>query len=103
MPAWARAAVVAIIATLIAVALLVLVSDPSSEAPSEDAKFDAHIIQLDREAIDQAYRDQIMHLFQVWMKDEHDQPRRAIVGARQARRAYIGAMTEIDKRAEVNR
>lgn len=43
------------------------------------------------EAIDDALKDQIMHLFETWMKDARDQPRRATIGARQAIRAYIGS------------
>jgi hypothetical protein len=53
---------------------------------------------LDREAIETAYKTQIEHLFAVWMKDETGQPARAVSGARSARRAFIGAMTEIEKR-----
>src|SRR5262245_20573648 len=62
------------------------------------SKYDKRVSELDREAIEEAYKNQIIHLFEIWMKDERGQPQRAVTGARQARRAYVGAMTEIDKR-----
>jgi hypothetical protein len=65
------------------------------------SKYEEHLLKLDREAADQAYRDQIMHLFQTWMKDERDQPVRALAGARQARLAYervVDAIEERDRR-----
>jgi len=71
-----------------------------SEAPP--SKYDAHILQLDREAIEAAYREQVVHLFAVWMKDGAGQPGRAATGTRQARAAYIAAMTEIEKRERTN-
>jgi hypothetical protein len=43
------------------------------------------------EAIDKAFREQVEHLFEIWMKDEHDQPRRAMVGMQIAISAYIRA------------
>jgi hypothetical protein len=62
------------------------------------SKYDIRLLELDREAIEEAYKNQIMHLFETWMKDERGQPQRAVTGARQAQRAYIGAMIEIEKR-----
>lgn len=43
------------------------------------------------EAVDAAFKEQIMHLFEVWMKDDKDQPNRATTGARNATRAYFNA------------
>ena len=67
--------------------------------PLPSSKYDERLKQLDIEAIENAYKSQIEHLFQIWMKDDTGQPARAVNGARQARKAFIGAMTEIDKRA----
>jgi len=66
--------------------------------PAPITKYEAELIAIDREAVKIAYRDQIQHLFQVWMKDEHGQPQRAQVGARQARRAYIDVMNVLEER-----
>jgi hypothetical protein len=77
----------------------------SSELPpvgtfvGRSSPWDTRIVALDKEALDNAYRDQIERLFSVWMKDDANQPERAITGARQARRAYILVRTEIEKRA----
>jgi len=67
--------------------------------PAPDvSKFAERLDELDIEAIDEAYKTQISHLFAVWMKDATGQPARAIVGAQAARKAYRGARTEIEKR-----
>ena len=60
--------------------------------------YDDRIAAIEKQAADEALRNQLVHVFAVWMKDDHDQPRRAINGARQARKAYIAVMTEIEKR-----
>jgi hypothetical protein len=64
-------------------------------APSQ---FDARIAELEHEAIDNAFRDKVEHLFAVWLQDSTGQPQRATAGITAARKAYIGAMTEIQKR-----
>jgi hypothetical protein len=62
------------------------------------SKFDKRIAELDREAIDEAYKEKIQALFTTWLSDPSEQPSRAVKGAQNARRAYIGAMIEIEKR-----
>ena len=74
--------------------------DEAVGAPLPPSKFDKELIAVDKEAIKEAYRNQVVHLFSVWMKDEHDQPRRALVGINQARRAYIESMTALEKREQ---
>jgi hypothetical protein len=74
--------------------------DEAQGAPVPPSKFDKDLITLDKEAIKQAYHDQVVRLFAVWMKDETDQPRRALVGINQARRAYIESMTALEKREQ---
>jgi hypothetical protein len=76
---------------------LVTLDEP--ENPS--SKFDERILLLDRLAIEEAYKNQVLHLFEVWLKDETGQPRRAINGVRKARRAFVGAMEAIEKREKV--
>jgi hypothetical protein len=73
-------------------------AQPPSSSALPASKWDDQMIQLDKQALDQAYVDQLQHLFMIWMKDESGQPNRAITGARQARRAYIEVMNEIEKR-----
>jgi hypothetical protein len=60
--------------------------------------YDDRILQLDLEAIDEAYRKQVELLFSVWIKDDKGQPERATTGIQQARRAYILSRQAIEKR-----
>jgi hypothetical protein len=66
--------------------------------PLTHSKYDERLTTLDREAVDEAYRTQIVHLFLVWMKDDRAQPQRAMVGLRNARKAYVDAMMGIEAR-----
>jgi hypothetical protein len=93
---------VIVLAILFALALFGYLTsgwDTDAEAqPLPSSKYNARLLELDHEAVEQAYKNQIMHLFETWMKDERGQPQRAVNGARQAQRAYVGAMIEIEKR-----
>jgi hypothetical protein len=64
------------------------------------SKWDARMLALDREALDEAYKDRLVHVFAVWMRDDTGQPGRAINGARQARHAYIEVMRAIEMREQ---
>jgi len=59
---------------------------------------DKRLIELERDAIDVAYRDHVMLLFKNWLIDSHDQPQRAINGLKHARDCYREAMTAIEQR-----
>ena len=90
---------------LLILAMLAYIALAAPSAPvlplPPPSKYDARLVQLDRDAIEKAYSEHLVNLFLVWMKDpETDQPRRAVVGARRAQKAYIGAMTEIEKREQ---
>jgi len=64
--------------------------------PRTPTKWDARILELDLEALDRAYVENSVNLFKVWMKDEHDQPRRMMVGLTQSRRAYNEARDRLE-------
>jgi hypothetical protein len=66
--------------------------------PLSLSKYEKRLLEIDRAAIDQAYHEQILHLFQTWMKDESGQPHRAGTGAKQARSAYERSMDAIEER-----
>lgn len=69
--------------------------------PLPPSDYDARLVALDKEAIDQAYREQVQHVFGVWMKDpDSNQPNRALTGVRNAQRAYIASMDAIKRREE---
>lgn len=59
-----------------------------------------HLMELERQALDQAYIQQVIHLFGQWMKDPTEQPERATRGVRQAREAYSGALLSIEEREQ---
>ena len=84
--------------TMMSIVALALSTSAVTVYDPPPSKWDRRITELDRQAVEAAYAEQIRQLFSVWMKDARDQPDRAINGARQARRAYIAAMTEIEKR-----
>ena len=67
------------------------------------SKWDDHIDDLERQALDEAFKKHIMQLYSVWVTDSY-QPRippKALVGARNARDAYIRSMESIEKRKEL--
>jgi hypothetical protein len=61
-------------------------------------KFEPRLLELEREAIDEAFRQKITSLWIVWMSDDRGQPGRAVNGAIQARKAYIASMERIEQR-----
>jgi hypothetical protein len=77
-------------------ALWLAQGEPRNEPPP--SPYDQRLLELDRLALDDAYRTHITKLFGVWMGDEHGQPQRAIAGANRARRAYVAVMKEIESR-----
>ena len=64
------------------------------------SKYEEHLLKLDREAVDLAYKQHIGLVFGVWMKDPNDPdaPRRAGIGARNARAGYEKSMDKIEQR-----
>ena len=68
---------------------MALVMPVGAQTPLPDQRRDdEYIRQLLLQAVDDAFRDQINHLFAVWMRSPEDQPRRALVGTHQAINAY---------------
>jgi hypothetical protein len=67
------------------------------------SKYEEHLLTLDREALDKAYKDHIGLVFGVWMKgpSDVDAPRRAGNGARNAREGYEKSMQAIERRERI--
>jgi len=63
--------------------------------------WDARMLELDREALDEAYKDVITHLFEVFVRGDADQPGRTIIGAAKARRSYAQVMEAIERREKL--
>jgi len=91
-----------VLVVLLLLALIGWLSGGWDEAKSEAlpprvaTKWDARILELDVEALDRAYVENSVRLFAVWMKDDHDQPRRMLVGLTQSRKAYNAARDRIE-------
>src|SRR5262245_2770452 len=100
------------LAILICTGLLVLSSTVHTESQrrarlqlaSDDeigaTRYDRRIVQLERDAIEQYFSEQMGHLYQSWISDDTGQPERAAKGAAQARRAYIRSINAIDQRTQ---
>jgi hypothetical protein len=68
--------------------------------PLQRSQYDERLLVLDREAIEAAYREQVQHLFAIWMKDDTGQPVRVITGVRKAAKAYIESMDGAARREQ---
>jgi len=65
------------------------------------SQYEDRFVQLDREAIDEAYKKHIIKLFDIWVTDyKKGEPPRAVIGANNARRAYTDALRAIEEREE---
>jgi hypothetical protein len=71
-----------------------------SVAPS---KYDARIGELEKEAIEAAFKQHIGQLYKIWVTDQYQPkfPPKAIVGARNARDAFIRSMDAIEERGQL--
>src|SRR5262245_21336834 len=70
----------------------------AADEPLIVSKLDERLLELDKEAVDYAYRDKVQHLISVWFLDETGQPGRFVTGVRSARKRYIDMMNAIEKR-----
>jgi hypothetical protein len=67
--------------------------------PHPPSRFDAEMIELEKQAIRQAFSNHLTKLYTIWVTDPLvDQPKRALTGTRTAERAYIDAMTALEGR-----
>lgn len=94
----ARWLIIAALSGVSIVALVVGVDTEAQPAIDQPTEYDAQMLEIEREAIDKAFRDQSVRLFETWMKDNTGQPQRALNGMRQARSAYVQAMKAFDER-----
>lgn len=61
---------------------------------------DEHLLRLDKQALDEAYRDQLKKLFSVWMSSQAGDSTNFRNGLKLARRAYNQVVEQIEKRRE---
>jgi hypothetical protein len=74
--------------------------DDAQAQPLLSSKWDGRLVELDKQALEQAYLDQMGHIFSVWLKHGVDDPKHARVGFNNARKGYNAAMIEIEKREQ---
>jgi hypothetical protein len=66
----------------------------------EGVPFDANLLALDRRALDEAYHQQLLLLFSVWLKQQAVDARQITSGLQLARRAYNQAAGQIARREQ---
>jgi hypothetical protein len=104
-----KAIIVAVVLCIAAVIYAVLVEawgqQPATQAPdimpahAIPPQYRALVLKIERDGVEQGYKQQIVHLFEGWVKDHRDQPARALRGVEVAREAFVDAMQAIDRRA----
>lgn len=107
-PIWKR--LVTALAILVAVFLALwviyhMLGDDQAVAQNAPSKWDAQMQVLDRQALDKAYAEQMSKIWLIWLQDGGGgTTERQTKGFRNARRAYVIAMTEIEQRdAEIEK
>jgi hypothetical protein len=90
-----------VLAILLFLALLGFLTGGWDEQPraEELSKWDSRMLELDKQALDLAYTEQLKVLFSVWLRDgAGTDALRISNGLRIARRAYVQAATRIEER-----
>jgi hypothetical protein len=91
--------VAASLVLLAVVLMFVAANEPSPQPPPHVVtQYESRLVELEREAINDAFRAKITQLWTVWMSDDRGQPARAVAGAAQARKAYVASMQQLDRR-----
>jgi 5-bromo-4-chloroindolyl phosphate hydrolysis protein len=70
----------------------------SEEQLYQGIQLDEHFLRLDKDALEQAYKDHVRLLFSVWLKDDISVVHRINEGLRRGRRAYTDAATKLIER-----
>jgi len=70
----------------------------AADEPLFTSKWDDELLRLEKEAVNNGYRQKAEDLIRVWFLDETGQPARFLTGVRAARKKYIDMMNAIDKR-----
>jgi hypothetical protein len=91
-----------IVVVLILLSLISCLSEPGESAePADlygDIPLDAHLLRADRRALDDAYHDQLVKLFTVWLSQGAGDSTQFRTGLKNTRRAFGLAIQGIAKR-----
>jgi uncharacterized caspase-like protein len=82
-----------------------LTAAPTAQAPSalpmyEGVEPDAMLLAIDKQALKDAYHDQLVHLFSIWIKGQAKSSTEIKAGIKLARSAYETAAREVAKREQ---
>jgi hypothetical protein len=101
---WLWAIISLVIAIVLAYILVSIAKDePRAELVVAPSKYDDRIGELEKEAIEAAFKQHIGQLYKIWVTDNYQPkfPPKAIVGARNARDAFIRSMDAIEGRGQL--
>jgi hypothetical protein len=90
-------------AAALTLVLLSWLPDEAQEQPLQlysGIPIDASLLALDKKALDEAYHQQLLLLFSVWMRQQAGETEKLQNGLRLARRAYNLAAQQIAKREQ---
>jgi hypothetical protein len=94
--------IVLTVAICILVLLILFALGNREETPAQEyvvTKYEERMIQLEREAIEEAFKKHIIRLYETWVTDYAPvEPPRAVKGAANARAAYFRSMERLDER-----
>jgi hypothetical protein len=105
---WQRI-VLAIAIVLAAVLLLIVISwlaggQADAQAPRDDlyadVPADPALLAIDKQSLTEAYHDQLVHLFGIWIKGRASSTKEITEGLKIARRAYGIAAAQIARREQ---
>src|SRR3954470_24549512 len=91
----AVATVIIVVVVLLVLAFVGYLSGRWEEAQAQaiaPSKWDSHMIELDKQALDRAYVAQVGHVFDIWIKDGVADASRATRGFANARKGYNAAI-----------
>lgn len=100
----AMVTVVVVVLIMLVLALIGYISgrweDAQAQAVVTISKWESHLLELDKQALDKAYMQQIGHIFDIWIKDGVEDPSRATRGFINARKGYNLGMIKIEERQQ---
>jgi hypothetical protein len=96
---WWIAVVAVIVAALLALLAQILFADKAqpSEAQCMDAETREVVRNLALDGLAAGFKQNVTHLYDIWVKNPDDQPKRAIVGLHNAIDAYVRARRDAQK------
>jgi hypothetical protein len=91
----ATAAASALLPAAVLVVLIAATDPPPVKYCVQDQQQEERIHRLMSQALDDAFKAHISHLFDIWVKDPAEQPARAVNGASTGVNAYVRAQRNL--------